>query len=86
MPSMVINRNDAQYGTETMVFIATHGVYNVMPSMNRFRTMNVADARRRTNLLLNLEILKKKRFNLEYSISLLQIYKYFAITDLKICT
>lgn len=59
MPSMVINRNDAQYGTETMVFIATHGVYNVMPSMNRFRTMNVADARRRTNLLLNLEILKK---------------------------
>lgn len=53
-PSSVISRNDAQYGTLATVLRATHGVYSVMPNMNAFRRMNVADAKRRTVLLWNL--------------------------------
>lgn len=54
MPSAVINRYDAQYGMFATVFSATHGVYMVIPIMNTFRAINVPDASRRTNLLLNL--------------------------------
>lgn len=53
-PSSVISRNDAQYGMLATVLRATHGVYSVMPNMNAFRRMNVADANRRTVLLWNL--------------------------------
>lgn len=56
MPKAVINKYEAQYGIWATVFSATHGVYIVIPMMNTFRAINVADARRRTNLLLNLRI------------------------------
>lgn len=56
IPKAVINKYDAQYGTFATVLRATHGVYIVMPIMKTFRAINVADARRRTNLLLNLQI------------------------------
>lgn len=56
MPNAVINKYDAQYGIFATVLRATHGVYIVMPIMKTFLAINVADANRRTNLLLNLQI------------------------------
>lgn len=62
IPLAVISRNETQYGMDTIVFMATQGVYNVMPNMNKFRTMNVAEARRRTSLLLNLRLNGNKKY------------------------
>lgn len=56
IPNAVISKYDAQYGILATVFNATHGVYIVIPMMNTFRAINVAEARRRTNLLLNLQV------------------------------
>lgn len=50
----VVADSDAQYGTPTMVWRATHGVKTVIPKLKEFLTMKVRDASRRTNLLLNL--------------------------------
>lgn len=56
IPKAVISKYEAQYGILATVLSATHGVYIVIPMMNTFRAINVADARRRTNLQLNLQI------------------------------
>lgn len=46
MPKAVMSKNDAQYGILATVLSATHGVYMVMPMINTFLAMNVADANR----------------------------------------
>lgn len=56
IPNAVINKYDAQYGILATVLRATQGVYIVIPMMKTFLAMNVADANRRTKMLLNLQI------------------------------
>lgn len=58
IPNAVINKYDAQYGIFATVLRATQGVYIVIPIMKTFLAMNVADANRRTKMLLNLQIKK----------------------------
>lgn len=59
IPKAVINKYEAQYGMLATVLSATHGVYIVMPIMKTFLAINVADANRRTNLLLNLSTMRE---------------------------
>lgn len=56
IPNTVINKYDAQYGILATVLSATQGVYIVIPMMKTFLAINVADANRRTKMLLNLQI------------------------------
>lgn len=56
IPNAVINKYDAQYGILATVLRATQGVYIVIPMMKTFLAINVADANRRTKMLLNLKM------------------------------
>lgn len=74
MPNAVISKYEAQYGIPATVFSATHGVYIVMPMIKTFRAIKVADARRRTNLLLNLQCVNfnnKKKIDVKTEIQTL---------------